>query len=88
MPRRRPRTELYLAAVEEAIGQPGRWIELGRDFDTEFNAAITGSCLGGGYLRVQPRDGDVPVTIGGKRYIRTGRAGRDARSASRRQVAA
>jgi hypothetical protein len=64
-------TDMYLAAVRKAIEAPGEWVELPRDFRTEFNASITGSCLEGGYLRVEPRVGDTPVVVQGKKYIRT-----------------
>ena len=62
---------MYLAAVEDAVACPGRWIDIPRSFETEFNASITGSCLEGGYLRVQPRDGDTEARVRGKRYIAT-----------------
>lgn len=71
MPRRRPKTDMYLVAVQDAVNQPGHWIEVPREFETEFNASITGSCLEGGYLRVQPQEGDQPVTVRGRRYIKT-----------------
>ncbi len=64
-------TDMYLTAVEDAVADPGRWIVLPRRFSTEFNASITGYCLREGYLRVQPRKGDTPVSVQGKRYIRT-----------------
>lgn len=64
-------TEMYLASVERALAQPGIWVEIPRTFKTEFNARITGSCLEGGYLRVEPRDGDTPKIVSGKRYIAT-----------------
>jgi hypothetical protein len=62
---------MYLAAVENAVATPGRWIEIPRGFDTEFNASITVTCLEGGYLRVQPRAGDEELVVRGKRYIKT-----------------
>jgi hypothetical protein len=62
---------MYLASVEDAVATPGRWIEIPRGFDTEFNASITGTCLEGGYLRVQPREGDEELAVRGKRYIKT-----------------
>jgi hypothetical protein len=62
---------MYLAAVDRAVAEPNCWIEIPRRFDTEFNARITGSCLSGGYLRVQPREGDVAVLVQGKRCIET-----------------
>ena len=71
MDRARPNTDMYLAAVERAVRRPGEWIEVPRRFETEFNAKMTGSCLRGGYLRVQPRRGDQPITMNGKRYIAT-----------------
>lgn len=61
---------MYLASVEQAIANPGVWIEIPRTFKTEFNAKITRTCLEGGYLRVEPRTGDTPM-VGGKRYIAT-----------------
>ena len=71
MLRPRPKTDMYLASVEEAVATPGRWIEIPRAFDTEFNASVTGGCLEGGYLRVQPRAGDDTLLVRGKRYVRT-----------------
>jgi hypothetical protein len=71
MARARIKTDMYLATVEQAVAHPGRWVEVPRRFDTEFNASITGSCLRDGYLRVQPREGDIPVLVQGRRYIRT-----------------
>ena len=71
MPKARPTTDMYLHAVETAIATPGQWVEIPRGFESEYNASITGSCLEGGYLRVQPREGDVPVTVRGKTYIKT-----------------
>ncbi|HEX7168118.1 MAG TPA: hypothetical protein VF230_14160 [Acidimicrobiales bacterium] len=62
---------MYLTAVQEAVFRPGAWIEIPRDFATEFNASVTARCLEQGYLRVDPREDDVPVTVGGKRYIAT-----------------
>jgi hypothetical protein len=62
---------MYLAAVERAVAEPGRWIEVPRRFRTEANASVTGRCLQGGYLRVQPREGDDHVIVGGRRYVRT-----------------
>ena len=56
---------------ERALGHPETSIQVPRRFDTEFNVSITAACLGEGYLRVQPRDGDVTVVVRGKRYIRT-----------------
>jgi len=62
---------MYLDAVRRATGTPSEWVEVPRDFKTEFNASITGSCLEGGDLRVEPREGDIPVVVQGHRYIRT-----------------
>lgn len=62
---------MYLAAVARAVAAPGTWVDVPRVFGTYFNALITAACLEGGYLRVEPRDGDVAVTIRGKRYIKT-----------------
>jgi hypothetical protein len=62
---------MYVAAVERAIATPGRWIELPRRFRTEFNASITADCLRGGYLRVEVREGDAPIYVAGKRYLKT-----------------
>jgi hypothetical protein len=64
-------TDLYLATVEKAIAVPDQWRDVPRRFATEFNAAITGNCLQGGYLRVEPREGDEVVQVDGKRYIKT-----------------
>ncbi|HET6549381.1 MAG TPA: hypothetical protein VFG79_13030 [Solirubrobacter sp.] len=62
---------MYLAAVQEAVARPGAWVEVPRDFATEFNASVTAGCLRQGFLRVEPQAGDVPVTVRGKRYIAT-----------------
>lgn len=64
-------TDMYLAAVAAATAEPGEWVEVPRGFKTEFNASVTGQCLEGGYLRVEPRDRDVPIVVDGKRCIRT-----------------
>jgi hypothetical protein len=61
---------MYLAAVERAVARPGVWTDV-RVFKTEANAAVTGNCLAGGYLRVDPRPGDTAVEVKGKRYIAT-----------------
>ena len=42
-----------------------------RRFETEKNAAVTASCLRGGYVRVKPRDGDRAVDIKGQRWVAT-----------------
>ena len=68
--RARPLTDLYLAAVERAVARPGTWTDV-RVFDTEFNARMGAICLAGGYLRVQPRPGDTPILVAGKRCIST-----------------
>jgi hypothetical protein len=62
---------MYLATVQRAVTQRDQWIDVPSRFDTEFNASITGTCLRDGYLRVRPRDGDTPVVVQGKRYIKT-----------------
>src|SRR3954447_37121 len=62
---------MYLAAVERAVSRPGGWVEIPRDFVSEANASVTAGFLEQGYLRVEPREGDVPVVVQGKRYIRT-----------------
>jgi len=64
-------TDMYLSAVQRAVQTPGVWVEVPRSFPSEFNASITGSCLEHGYLRVEPREGDVPIVVHGKRCIRT-----------------
>jgi hypothetical protein len=69
--RARPKTDMYLAAVEEAVERPGRWITIPRTFKTRTNAQVTAGCLGSGYLRVQPRDGDRLVKAEGKPCIAT-----------------
>ena len=71
MARARPITDLYIAAVQSAIATPGRWIEIPRRFQTEFNANITADCLRGGYLRVEVREGEVPTYVAGERYLKT-----------------
>lgn len=68
--RARPLTDLYLTAVERAVARPGTWTDV-RVFATEFNARMGADCLAGGYLRVQPREGDRPTLVAGKRYIAT-----------------
>ena len=69
--RSRPITDVYIAAVERAIAAPGRWIEVPRRFQTQFNANVTAVCLRGGYLRVEVRDDDTPIYVAGKRYLKT-----------------
>lgn len=64
-------TDLYLRTVEAAVANPGHWIEVPRRFATEMNAAVTGHCLQGGYLRVKPRDDGASITVKGKSYLRT-----------------
>ncbi len=68
---RRPETDLYLAAVRDAVHSPGSWVVVRRTFDTEANAGVTASCLRGGYLRVIPYAGDDAIDVSGKRYLRT-----------------
>ena len=70
MNRRRDLTDLYLRTVEAAVADPGRWVEVPRLFATEMNAAVTGYCLEGGYLRVKPR-GDERILVNGKAFLRT-----------------
>ena len=36
-----------------------------------MNAAVTGHCLQGGYLRVRPRDDEISITVNGTSYLRT-----------------
>ena len=50
--------------------RPASWIDV-RVFKTEGNARVTASCLSRGFLRVQPREGDSPITVRGRRYIAT-----------------
>jgi hypothetical protein len=64
-------TEMYLDAVDAAVAKPGVWVEVPRQFRTRYNAEKTGSCLQGGYLRVQPREGDVPIQAEGQLCIKT-----------------
>jgi hypothetical protein len=64
-------TDLYLATVEAAVANPGHWIEVQREFATEMNAAVTGHCLKGGYLRVAPRHGEASLLVNGKIFLRT-----------------
>jgi hypothetical protein len=68
--RNRRLTDLYLAAVQRAVARPGEWTDV-RVFKTEANANVTAHCLAGGYLRVEPRDGDTPIKVRGKTYIAT-----------------
>ncbi len=63
-------TDLYLRTVEEAVENPGHWIEVPRLFATKMNAEVTGHCLRGGYLRVKPR-GEECIVVNGKTYLRT-----------------
>ena len=67
----RPKTDMYLAAVEQAIAEPGRWIDIPRRFESELKASIMGGCLRRGYLRVPPRDGDASIEVGGQTYLKT-----------------
>jgi hypothetical protein len=67
---------MYLSTVEAAVANPGHWIEVPRRFATEMNAAETGHCFQGGYLRVKPRDRGASITVNGKSYLRTDAAGR------------
>jgi hypothetical protein len=62
---------MYVLTARSAIAQVGQWVEIPRRFGTEFNASITGRCLQQGFLRVQPRDGDLPVVVEEKPYIKT-----------------
>jgi hypothetical protein len=75
-------TDMYLDAVRRATDTPNEWVEVPRDFKTESNASITGSCLEGGYLRVEPGEGDIPVVVQGHRYIRTAGPAEPARARS------
>ena len=67
----RPKTDMYLAAVEKAVSEPGRWIDIPRRFDRELTASVMGGRLRAGYLPVPPRDGDEAVEVDGKRYLKT-----------------
>jgi len=69
--RSRSMTDLYVAAVAEAVATPGAWVRVGRVFETEKNAAVTGHCLRQGFLRVKPRDNDPEIVVRGKRLLRT-----------------
>lgn len=71
VPGRRPKTDMYLTAIEAAVATPGRWVEIPRRFNTQANVLITARCLERGYLRVRPRNGDVPMIVDGQRYIKT-----------------
>jgi hypothetical protein len=71
MPGDRLKTDMYLAAVERAVAEPGRWIDIPRRFDRELVASILGGCLRRGYLRAPPRDGDATIVVDGNSYIRT-----------------
>jgi hypothetical protein len=64
-------SDMYLTAVDRAIGAPGTWVEIPRPFRTRANAAVTGRCLEGGYLRVAPGDGATAFVVAGKRCLRT-----------------
>lgn len=77
MPRTRPRTDQYLAAIRQAIDRPGVWIDV-RTYDEvhgseggRYNANKTAECLRGGFLRVRPRDDERVVHVQGKRYLAT-----------------
>ena len=65
------KTDMYLAAVEQAVSEPGQWIQIPRRFESELNASVIGGCLRGGYLRVPPRDGDEAVEVDGRTYLKT-----------------
>jgi hypothetical protein len=67
----RPVTDLYLQTVAAAVANPGHWIEVPRRFATEMNAAVTGHCLQGGYLRVKPPDETSGITVDGRTFLRT-----------------
>lgn len=71
MPRDRPMTDMYLAAVGRAVAQPGTWVNVPRTFKTKSNALKTGSCLEGGYLRVEPRERQGSVLAEGKWWLAT-----------------
>jgi len=51
-------TALYLAAIEDAARQPGKWGPMGRVFPEKSLANSTASCIRNGHLRVRPLDGD------------------------------
>jgi len=51
-------TALYLAAIEDAARQPGKWGMMGRVFNHKSLATSTASCIRNGHLRVRPLDGD------------------------------
>jgi hypothetical protein len=67
----RPKTDMYLLAVEHAVAAPGRWIDIPRRFDREVVASVMGGCLRRGYLRVPPQDGDPAIEIDGETYLKT-----------------
>ena len=67
--RPRPKTDLYLAAGDRALATPGAWTSV-RIFETQKNAAVTASCMRGGYLRVKPREDEVAVQVGRHRWLR------------------
>ena len=67
----RPKTEMYLMAVEHAVAEPGRWIDIPRRFERELVASIMGGCLRRGYLKVPPQDGDPTIDIDGQTYLKT-----------------
>jgi hypothetical protein len=67
----RPKTEMYLMAVEHAVAEPGRWIDIPRRFERELVASIMGGCLRRGYLRVPPQEGDATIEVDGQTYVKT-----------------
>jgi hypothetical protein len=69
MPRRRPITDMYLAAVEAALEVPGQWVEVPRDSErsstlrSPVDASPTGTC------ESHPVEGDLPIVVHGKQSI-------------------
>jgi hypothetical protein len=63
-------TDLYLAAVEQAVARPGAWIDV-RGFEAEVDAGVIAHCLAEGYLPVDPRGADTPSGSGAKANIKT-----------------
>ncbi len=66
---RRAHTDAVVTAVHYAEEHPGRWIGLGRTFETIENATSTASCIRRGFLRVKPTPGEPRFALGDHVYL-------------------
>src|SRR3712207_2943480 len=66
----RPLTDLCLAAVERAVGRPGRWVDV-MVFRNSARVGKTATCLAGGYVPDRPRPGERETLVRGERCIAT-----------------